>query len=118
MAQHVVARQIEVSVETQDPHRLAELHEPVEITRWRQPLPEADLAIAPFPPGEHQDIAIELELHVTPNGVLQVPRLGAHIYYLGVFQPLDRVMARSGKNRRGQSIGPEQTRLLFAGLPS
>ena len=94
-AQHVVANQLEVSVETADPLNFGLLHDPVEVSRWRQPLPGADLAIAPFPPGERL-IAIELEQHVAAGGVMPPPRLGGHIYYLGVFEPLDRVMARSG----------------------
>ena len=60
--------------------------------RWRERLPEADLAIAPFPPGEDQDIVLELELDATrkrepsryPGSVFDI------LTNLGVLRILDR----------------------------
>jgi Trypsin-like peptidase domain len=96
-ARHVVANALEeIEVETGDPSTVGVLHEPVKVSSFRQPLPGVDLAIAPFPAGQRGHIAIELEQHLSPGGLVHAPILGAHIYYIGVFQPLDRMMARSG----------------------
>lgn len=95
-AHHVITRQLEIAVETSDTDKPGELHEPMRVENWRQPIRDVDLAIAPFPPRDVSPLAIEFEEHLPPDQELAMPRPGSQIFYLGVFQPLDRVMARSG----------------------
>jgi hypothetical protein len=93
-ANHVVERQIEIELEVADPFTHGELLPPIPITGWRQPLPEVDLSVAPFPQDQvprFQGFPFE---HFIPAG--EVVPLGGQIYYLGVFAPLDVPMGRTG----------------------
>jgi hypothetical protein len=95
-ADHVVRNHIEIEVETGDPENIGELNPPRPIDGFRAPLPGVDLAVAPFHPGADKHFALELEHHVMPTRSIQAPRLGGQVYYVGVFQPLNRLIARSG----------------------
>lgn len=95
-AHHVVRAQSDTSVVAFDPTRPGELHDPVAVESWRQPLPEVDLAIAPFSAEGRPLSALKLEEHVVPTMSIDGPNLGARIYYVGVFVHLDRMLARSG----------------------
>ncbi|MGA2453136.1 MAG: hypothetical protein ABSG93_06405 [Solirubrobacteraceae bacterium] len=94
-ADHNVRNQVELAVEVPDPLAPHELSEPVPVRGWRQPLPEVDLAVAPYP----NDLARRFQAvridEILPHGV--VPMLGAIVYYIGIFAPLHDVpMARAG----------------------
>lgn len=96
-AHHVIAAQSDVEVEMPDPFAEGQLSPPIRITDWRQPLDGVDFALAPFRVGvEHTNrvVAIELEESVLPQR--HVPQLGAPIFYIGLLEPDDRPMARSG----------------------
>jgi hypothetical protein len=93
---HVIENQIERNVIAYDPTRGGAAHPPIRIENWRRPLPDVDLAIAPFSLEGLPVYALKLEDHVVPTDVIEAPNLGAHIYYVGVFSTLDRMMARSG----------------------
>jgi hypothetical protein len=95
-AHHVVQTQPETSVVAFNPTRPGEVHEPVPVESWRQPLPGVDLAIAPFTAGGRPLSALSLEDHVVPTNSVDRPNLGARVYYVGVFAHLDRMLARSG----------------------
>jgi hypothetical protein len=71
------------------------LQDPVVVQGWDQPLPDVDLAVARFG-GEHQQWYAGL---VTNKNFLPArvsPPLGGTIHYVGILDPEDRVMARSG----------------------
>jgi hypothetical protein len=95
-ADHVVRNHIEIEVETGDPENVGELNPPRPIDGFRAPLPGVDLAVAPFHPGADKHFALQLEHHVMPTQTIQAPRRGGQVYYVGVFQPLNRLIARSG----------------------
>jgi hypothetical protein len=67
----------------------------VDADQWRQPIPDVDLAVAPFP---HEQVqrwqAFSLENHFIDDDVV-VP-LGGIVHYLGIFAPRDVPMARTG----------------------
>jgi hypothetical protein len=93
-AHHVIANEVEITLDVPDPLARGELLPSIPVDGWRQPLPGIDLAIAPFP---HELVprfqAVPLD-HFVPDGTV-VP-LGGTIYYLGIFAPLDVPMARGG----------------------
>lgn len=93
---HVVQSQIESNVVAYDPTRGGAAYPPVPISDWRRPLPEVDLALAPFSLEGRPIYAVRLEDHVVPTQMIEGPNLGAHVYYVGVFTIVDRMMARSG----------------------
>jgi Trypsin-like peptidase domain len=95
-ADHVVRNQFEIEVETGDPENVGQLNPRRQIDSLRTPLPGVDLAIAPFHPGADRHFALQLEHHVLPAQSIQEPRLGGLLYYVGVFEPLHRLIARSG----------------------
>jgi len=93
---HHVAVQMETTVVAFDPLNPGQLHDPVPVSDWRQPLPGVDLAIAPFSADGRPLSALKLEDHVVPTTSIPEPNLGAHVYYIGVFSYLERMIARSG----------------------
>jgi hypothetical protein len=94
-AHHVIWDQNRVEIQAPDPTTNGELHPPLAINDWRQPLDNVDLALAPVRDASGRIYqAIELEKNVVPPRT--VPALGASIYYVGILMPLDRPMARSG----------------------
>jgi hypothetical protein len=101
-AHHVLDGQSQIEVQVLDPLVVGreQLLPPVPISDWRQPLPRVDLAIAPFSSevtredGVPVTAALRVEKHFLPPKYS--PMLGGHVYYIGVFDPENRVMARSG----------------------
>lgn len=76
-----------------------ELYDPRRVEGWVQPTAGLDLAVAPFTglPG-HNYHAMHYE-HLAPTtGPLSIPgpTLGSPIYYIGLFAPARRMMARLG----------------------
>jgi hypothetical protein len=95
-AHHVVAGQIEIDVHIPNPFTNGTLYEPVRVDSWRQPLRTVDLAIAPLPrdfPYRYQAFPVK---DMIPTERVKTMTLGAHVYYLGIFEPLGRPVARSG----------------------
>ncbi len=96
-AHHVIDGQTKVEIEVPNPFGNSELYEPQVLGGWEQPLAGVDLAIASFDHRNEDQIvyaALELERQVLPPD--QLPLLGANVHYIGFFEPLNRVMARSG----------------------
>lgn len=92
-AHHVIENQIEVALEVPDPLKHGTLFDPIPCAGWRQPLPNIDLAIAPFPIELVPRFqAFRLEDFV-PEGTV-VP-LGNDMFYLGIFAGPDVPMARA-----------------------
>jgi hypothetical protein len=96
-AHHVIEDQND-SVEVQAPFPNSmgsELQDPVEVSGWTQPLDGVDLAIADFyavVDGTYGGLASEF--HFFPEG--GYPPLGGVVHYVGILEPEDRVMVRSG----------------------
>jgi hypothetical protein len=91
-ADHVVKNH-EVEVEVPDPRTLGDLFPPMRVERWRQPIPNVDLAIARLPPvPAWQASRLEVDVLIPGN----MPPLGAPLHYLGIFERLNRPMARTG----------------------
>lgn len=101
-AHHVLDGQTRIEVQMPDPRSLAREVplNPVEVRDWRQPLAGIDLAIAPFLPvvdtgdGAVATSALPVGMHFLPPE--KVPPVGGDVYYVGFFDPLKRVMVRSG----------------------
>lgn len=96
-AHHVLWDQTRTEIQAPNPQSGGLLHPPVVIDDWRQPLPDVDLAVAPFHEGNNPErlySSLELERHVLQPA--DVPALGAKVYYIGILTPLDRPMVRSG----------------------
>jgi hypothetical protein len=96
-AHHVLWDQNRIEIQASNPVTNGELHPPVDVNDWRQPLPNVDLAVAPFnpdPKSERTYQSLELERHVLPRS--KHPALGSTVYYVGILIPLDRPMARAG----------------------
>jgi Trypsin-like peptidase domain len=95
-AHHVIADQNRPEVQAPVPlSRGMKLQEPVEVLDWEQPLEKVDLAFARFG-GHHEGVYGGLatnRMFLPPN---ISPLLGSRIYYVGILDPEDRVMARSG----------------------
>lgn len=85
-----------IDVRVPDPERGGELQGPRLVLGWRQPIPNLDLALAPFPlAGESLIPAVELGRHLLELRP-SVPMIGMPFYYVGLFARLDRMMVRPG----------------------
>jgi trypsin-like peptidase len=100
-AHHVLDGQTRIEVQAPDPRSLGreELLDPVEVSDWKRPLKGVDLAIAPFAASVDEGgvpvmSALAIDRHLLAEH--QSPSLGGTIHYIGIFDPLDRPMARSG----------------------
>jgi hypothetical protein len=103
-ADHVIRSQVLIELDIPDSHIHGELFGSVPVEGWRQPLPEVDLAVAPFPYDRvprYQNFL--LERFVPCESV--VP-LGGQVLYLGIFEPAQVPMAR------GSNLGARRTRRL------
>jgi hypothetical protein len=95
-AHHVVRSQIVIEVDVPDPASDGELQRGISVDadQWRQPIPDVDLAVAPFP---HDEVdrwqAFSLEHQFIDDDAV-VP-LGGTVHYLGIFAPPDVPMART-----------------------
>jgi hypothetical protein len=95
-AHHVIHTELGLEVQVPNPFANGELYPPVPVSDWRQPLSKVDLAVTPFPaPDDRNYQAIDVE-DVLPVERRPRPKLGEQIYYVGIFEPLMRPMARSG----------------------
>jgi hypothetical protein len=96
-ADHVVKNQAEIAVEIPQPFGNG-LYEPVSVPEdnWLQPLPDADLAIAQFPRRKDEPRRSFPIGNLLPLELIDSPTLGTTIYYVGIFEPLRRPIARSG----------------------
>lgn len=95
-AHHVIDTHVGIEVEIPIPFANGALYPPVEVKNWRQPLAAVDLALAPLyglPDLKYQATWLD---SIIPFPGLPTPDLGGRIYYVGIFQRLDRPMARSG----------------------
>lgn len=93
-ANHVVDNQSEIAVEIAEPFTVGGMYEPIPVENWRKPLEGVDLAVAAIPEDRTYN-ATWLET-VLPLPGRESPDLGQHVFYIGIFAPLDRPMARSG----------------------
>lgn len=101
-AHHILGGQSRIEVQAPSPLTIGEenLMEPEEVLEWIQPIPKMDVAIAPFGcaldrgDGVEVTAALTLDRHFLPMNC--APPLGGHVYYIGLFDPLNRAMARSG----------------------
>jgi hypothetical protein len=101
-AHHVLDGQSRVQVQAPNPLIVSgdSLLDPEPVTDWRQPLPRVDLAVASFgctvDDGHGTPVtgALHFGQHVTPANA--VPPLGGIVHYIGLFEPYNRTMARSG----------------------
>jgi hypothetical protein len=95
-AHHVIADQNNPEVQAPIPHSKGmALQEPVPVLDWHQPLDRVDLAIADFDGvygGRYAGLTTTRQF--LPPGI--TPPLGGPIHYVGILDPEDRVMARSG----------------------
>jgi len=110
-AAHVIADQ--PNVEMQPAKRDGSLYDPISVRDWDIPVKTLDLAISPtrdLPDGQAY-WANPLELSV-PIGAITTVAPGDPIYYVGIFEPIDKMMVRSG------TIGAvDQAGLKFDAFP-
>lgn len=95
-AHHVIARQTNIEVEIPDPANESALQPPLSICDWRQPLDGVDLAVAPFFDRERKLMPLDLDKHVVYASSANGPYIGTSVHYIGLLDPDDRLMARSG----------------------
>jgi hypothetical protein len=96
-AYHVIHQEPNVHAEIPVAYGNGELYPSISMNNWLQPLPGVDIAIAPLPnPNSRRYSGIRLESDLIPNGDLIYPHLGGRVFYLGLFAPAHRMMARSG----------------------
>jgi hypothetical protein len=91
-AHHVIRNQVGIEVEVPNPSANGAPYPPVPVGDWRQPLKGVDLAIAPYVEGDHRSHHATWSEAIWPGH----PDLGGRIYYIGMFEPLNRPIARSG----------------------
>jgi hypothetical protein len=106
-AHHVIHDMDPVYVTAANCFGSGEMYPPRVVEGWVQPLPRVDLAIAPFGPIPGQQVYTLDWKHMVPTGEIQSPTLGSPVYYLGLFAPAQKLMARLG------SVGA----LYVSGLP-
>ena len=97
-AHHVIDKKIEIAVQAPVPYdATGRLYDPVPVPadEWRQPLENVDIAVAPWRPVGTRHPAFPLELMI-PTDVVMSMVLGTPVYYIGIFEPLMRPVARSG----------------------
>jgi hypothetical protein len=95
-AHHVIADQNRPEVQAAIPRSNGQaLQEPVVVRDWVQPLADVDLAVVNFG-GEHAGwyAGLTTDRFFLPPRV--TPPLGGTVHYVGILEPEDRVMARSG----------------------
>jgi hypothetical protein len=93
-AHHVLDDQLHIEVRVPNPRTNGEFHPPVTVSDWRQPILKLDLALAPFPALGMNVSGLAIEDNVMPPNLM--PTLGGTVFYIGLFDPLNRSMARSG----------------------
>lgn len=94
-AHHVIAgREKNIEVEIPDQFKNGFFYPRMQFNGWHQPIAELDLALVPIRPAPLYNIqSLEYGHHIVPDLPLL---LGNHFYYVGILDPLDRPMVRSG----------------------
>ena len=83
-----------IEIDVPDPEIIGDIAEGIRVGGWVQPVPEVDLAIAPFPADcvpRYQGFMLD---HFMPRG--SGIGLGGEILYVGIFAPENVPMARAG----------------------
>jgi hypothetical protein len=97
-AHHVINGQTALEVRVAMPNGL--LADPIPVPNWYQPIEDLDLAVTPLSPRSYMRIGLEDQVIADRwlRGPDEPQELfpGSPIHYIGIFVPLDRVMARSG----------------------
>jgi Trypsin-like peptidase domain len=97
-AHHVIDGQPRPDLLFPDPYDPGQLYPAVatEGPEWKQPLPRVDLAVLPFArPDGYWINSLQIEMHLRET--LPGPAmLAMPFHYVGLLEPLDRAMARSG----------------------
>jgi hypothetical protein len=83
-----------IEVDVPDPEIIGDMAKGVPVDGWMQPVPDVDLAIAPFPVERAPRYQGFLLDHFMPRG--SGIGLGGEILYMGIFAPENAPMARSG----------------------
>jgi hypothetical protein len=96
-AHHVVANKIGLEVQAPVPFGTGRLYDPVEVdvSEWKQPLPNVDLAMAPWRRSSGPVPGLPYELMI-PTDVVAGLHLATPVHYVGMFEPLMRPVVRSG----------------------
>lgn len=93
-AHHVIRGAMEIAVEAPNPHSPDNrTYPPIPVENWRQPLDGIDLALAPFRP-DGPVVTVHLDRNVMPEE--RLPELASILHYVGIFEPLQVPMARTG----------------------
>ena len=96
-AHHVINRQPDVEIQIPDPFANGALYEPLAVAGWRQPLSGLDLALSPllhYPDRTYR--TLELENLIPDNPPSPLLDLGMPIHSVGILDPLDRPVVRTG----------------------
>jgi hypothetical protein len=91
-AHHVIKDQKNIELEIPNPFEDGALYPRLKMAKWCQPIQELDLAVAHIKPSFNIQ-ALEFGYHIIQD--LKFP-LGANFFYIGLLDPLNRPMARSG----------------------
>jgi hypothetical protein len=95
-AHHVIEGQSNIELDIPDPHNPGQLYPRIKAPFLEHPVERLDLALAPFePPKGYMVTALQAEhnivKHLAPETLLAAP-----FHYVGLLEPLNRMMARSG----------------------
>jgi hypothetical protein len=99
-ADHVLDGQENVEVQFPDPGAEGELQPPIRFADWRRPLEGVDIAVSPlFTNPDVRDVwvtILDMEPNLVPSKTMPPLQIGSKIFYIGLLDPLNRPMARSG----------------------
>ena len=98
-AHHVIKDMDPVYVEVPNAFGGGEMYPARVVDCWTQPVPGLDLAVAPLPvlPGQmYSAMRWEHMLPTEGSAPIGGPMLGSTVYYIGLFAPAQRMMARQG----------------------
>jgi hypothetical protein len=123
-AYHVIHKVPKVYAQVPNAFGNGEIYPPRLVDNWKRPLGGVDIAVASFEgPEDHNYVGIPFD-HIIPTADgLIYPYLGAHIYYLGLFAPAQRMMARSGtigaleQTGLSESMGDAKKGLKYGDYP-
>lgn len=94
-AHHVVKWQERVEVQAPYPLDVGKLQPSIRVVDWHQPIPDYDLAIATFDGRvDNRWAGLSVQQSFLPEQV--DPLLASPIHYIGMFEPLDTPMVRTG----------------------
>jgi hypothetical protein len=94
-AYHVIHKQTDLEAEIPNAFN-GEIYPPLPVNNWEQPLKGVDVAVAAIDhPDDRNYMGVPLD-HIMPMGEAVYPQLGGTVFYIGLFAPARRMMARSG----------------------